>query len=627
MTSRTPVRSKQASNSLRRSEVARHSSKGLSTLYKRALKASRTGPLFSAFPYPTKISPEAIALFIASHTAPGDTVFDGFAGSGTTGIAALLCGSPTAAMRDEAQRLGLTVQWGPRRAILRELGTLGSFVARTLCGPPDPAKFRREAERILATAECELGWMYEATDPSGLPGTIRYSIWSERLKCPPCGRAATFWDASVRREPARINSTMTCPHCSRRSSVRDSPRVTKRERDPLTGDTITSRARKPVWLYGSTGTRDWSRPIVPSDRSLIAQIAKVPLPDSIPCTPIPWGDLYRSGYHQGITHLHNFYTRRNLVVFATLWKLAETSSLRDALRFWLLSYNASHGTIMTRVVAKKGQRDLVVTSAQPGVLYVSGLPVEKNLFAGLRRKLDTIHAAFALTRRAERLVEVQKGSSLITDLPDQSIDYVFTDPPFGGNIPYAEVNFVNEAWLGDCTDARDEVTISRVQRKSVIEYETLMAQAFRELGRILKDDARATVVFHSSASKVWNALGRAYVAAGFRIELASILEKTQGSFKQVTTDGAVKGDPTLLLRKQQGPRARSAQAVIPLVKKLLERARDSGDDIERTPQRLYSRFINHFLTRQQVVPLDADEFYQLIAHGSLRPDAGPSIEQ
>jgi hypothetical protein len=222
---------------------------------------------------------------------------------------------------------------------------------------------------------------------------------------------------------------------------------------------------------------------------------------------------------------------------------------------------------------------------------------------------------------------VQKGSSLITDLPDQSIDYVFTDPPFGGNIPYAEVNFVNEAWLRDCTDAREEVTISRVQRKTVTEYEALMAQAFRELGRILKDDSRATVVFHSSSSEVWNALGRAYVAAGFRIELASVLEKTQGSFKQVTTDGAVKGDPTLLLQKQRVPRKRRAQAVIPLVKKLLERARDSVDDVERTPQRLYSRFINYFLTRQQVVPLDAEEFYQLIANRPLRPNAGPSIEQ
>ncbi|MFC3119830.1 DNA methyltransferase [Jhaorihella thermophila] len=41
------------------------------------------------------MSPEAIALFIAAHTKPGDTVFfDGFAGSGTTGLAALLCEKP-----------------------------------------------------------------------------------------------------------------------------------------------------------------------------------------------------------------------------------------------------------------------------------------------------------------------------------------------------------------------------------------------------------------------------------------------------------------------------------------------------------------------------------------------------
>ena len=30
--------------------------------------AKRTGALYGAFPYPTKISPEAIALYIAAHT-------------------------------------------------------------------------------------------------------------------------------------------------------------------------------------------------------------------------------------------------------------------------------------------------------------------------------------------------------------------------------------------------------------------------------------------------------------------------------------------------------------------------------------------------------------------------------
>src|SRR5438876_9144973 len=99
-------------------------------LYQRPLPASRSGALYAAFPYPTKISPEAIALFIASHTKPGDTVFDGFAGSGTTGVAALLTGTPSAAMREEGKKLGLKVEWGPRRAVLREVGVLGSLVAQ-----------------------------------------------------------------------------------------------------------------------------------------------------------------------------------------------------------------------------------------------------------------------------------------------------------------------------------------------------------------------------------------------------------------------------------------------------------------------------------------------------------------
>src|SRR6202007_2052290 len=114
--------------------------------------------------------------------------------------------------------------------------------------------------------------------------------------------------------------------------------------------------------------------------------------------------------------------------------------LRDALRFWLLSYNASHATIMTRIVAKTGQKDLVLTSAQPGVLYISGLPIEKNLLTGLRRKLSTITNAFTMIHGCKAQVDVYQRSSCRIDLPDRSIDHIFVDPPFGGNIPYAEIN-------------------------------------------------------------------------------------------------------------------------------------------------------------------------------------------
>jgi adenine-specific DNA methylase len=587
----------------------------LDALYKAPLPATRTGALYSAFPYPTKISPEAIALFIAAHTKPGDTVFDGFAGSGTTGLAALLCENPSTELRAKAKSLGLNVTWGARNAVLYELGALGAFVAHTLTNPPDPKTFRRAAEEILSATEQSEGWLYNAKDPAGKVGTIRYLIWTDMLRCPSCGKKEKLWDSCVSLKPACISSTFSCQSCGFEAALDDVERLTETAYDDALDQNRKLRVRNPVRMHGVTGKKKWSRPANRSDLELLKRIAQVPIPESVPTVAIPWGDLYRSGYHEGITHLHHFYTRRNLIVFARLWERTEryNGALRDALRFWLLSYNASHATIMTRVVAKTGQNDLVITSAQPGVLYVSGLPVEKNIFAGVRRKLATIAEAFETIHDRKGKVIVRQQSSCKVDLPDGSVDYVFTDPPFGGNIPYAEINFINEAWLDDYTDRTEEIIVSKHQGKSVNEYQELMGSAFKEIHRILKPSGKGTVVFHSASADIWNALQTAYKSAHLGVERASVLNKTQGSFKQVTTDGAVRGDPVLLLNKENGQQTEKAHEVWDVAERLQKKAKSAKDPAEQTAQRLYSRLVAHFLTREQQVPVDADVFYQWLA--------------
>ncbi|WP_287958186.1 DNA methyltransferase [Filomicrobium sp.] len=599
--------------------------KSLDALYRQPLAAKRTGALYGAFPYPTKISPEAIALYIAAHTKPGDTVFDGFGGSGTTGLAALLCERPTEELRAEAIRLGLDVQWGARNAVLYELGALGSFVGRTLTNPPDPAAFRKAAEDVLAAGESEDGWMYEARDPSGAKGSLRHLIWSDKLRCPGCRSSVTLWDACVSLDPAEISSTFSCPKCRHEAPMDDVQRVTVQEQDDVLGEQRALRGRAMARVYGSTGKKRWSRRATAADLTLIKKIEAEPIPSCVPQALIPWGDLYRKGYHQGITHVHHFYTRRNLIVFARMWERVESyrGALREGLRFWLLSYNAAHGTIMTRVVAKSGQKDLVVTSAQPGVLYVSGLPVEKNFFAGLRRKLTTIAQAFETIHGGSGKVEVVHGSSCAVALPSGSIDYVFTDPPFGANIPYAELSYINEAWLKTFTDRTDEAIVSPDQGKAIDEYRDLLTQSFSEARRILKPSGKATMVFHSASAEVWNALQRAYQDAGFDVEYAGVLDKKQGSFKQVTTEGAVRGDPVLLLGPRRKAEARiesktGADECVWTVATALHRAATAAHDpAEATAQRLYSRLVTHFLSHHQQVPLDADVFYRWYAEQPL----------
>ena len=101
-------------------------------LFSKPLPSTRGGAFYNTFPYPTKISPEAIAVYIASATDPNNTVLDAFAGSGSTGIAALLAENPTDKMIEIARDLGVEPVWGKRNAVLYEIGTYATFAIKTI---------------------------------------------------------------------------------------------------------------------------------------------------------------------------------------------------------------------------------------------------------------------------------------------------------------------------------------------------------------------------------------------------------------------------------------------------------------------------------------------------------------
>lgn len=588
-------------------------------LYNNPLISKRTGTLYNAFPYPTKISPEAIAIYIACHTNIGDTILDPFSGSGTTGLATLLCANPSKEMITTGKKLGIKPVWGKRKAILYELSSLGAFVAEVMCNPPSSNQFNKIAKKFLYEAEIEFGNIYSIKDPEGNFGTLRYAIWSEVLICPICKHESTFWEIAVTHSPLKISSDFNCPSCNYKGRIVSLSRAKETVSDPLLKRNFIRKIRIPVWLYGRTGTKTWNRKVTESDLSQINSIPHNFSKGEVPLYPMEWGILYRKGYHTGITHLHHFYTDRNLIVFSRLWDKASLypPDIRSALKLLLLSYNSSHSTLMSRVVVKKNSKDFIITGAQSGVLYISNLPVEKNILDGIKRKITTFTAAFKQVEKSKSIVQVFNHSSTNLRIQNESVDYVFTDPPFGDYIPYSEINQINEAWLGKLTNTKEEVIVNDSQRKGTNEYGFLMKLVFSEIHRVLKNDRNMSLVFHSAEAEIWHTLVSAYQESGFTVLLSNILDKVQGSFKQVTSNIKVQGDPLLLLVKScgknkivSGNRYLNEDAVI---KGILANAYcNTTNPEERKPERLFSRYVTSCLEIGIPVTKSAKYFYKII---------------
>ena len=83
--------------------------------------------------------------------------------------------------------------------------------------------------------------------------------------------------------------------------------------------------------------------------------------------------------------------------------------------------------------------DEEVVRYMPQKSYPFRMSVEKNILLGLKRKAKPFKEAYKMLENCHGTIEIRNLSSEFMSEPDKSVDFVFTDPPFGDYIPYAEV--------------------------------------------------------------------------------------------------------------------------------------------------------------------------------------------
>ena len=389
--------------------------------------------------------------------------------------------------------------------------------------------------------------------------------------------------------------------------------------------TVSVSKQVPVLInYFYAGKRYDKKPDA-EDLKLVEKIQTMSIPYWYPTDRMCEGSESRRNDKYGVTNVHQFYTKRNLYVLAAL-----NDKIGDhRLKIVLQSINP---TLVSKLVRyNMGKRGNGVLS---GTLYLPSLNAEGDVFRMLRGKLIDFCKVFSAISTFKHWIGNNASSTDLQNIPENSIDYIFTDPPFGDNLNYSELSFIWEAWLKVKTNARTEAIVNDVQGKGIVEYQSLMTACFAEFYRVLKPNRWMTVEFHNSKNAVWNAIQESLLRAGFIIADVRTLDKQQGSFKQVNNASAVKQDLVISTYKPKESfcrelveKAGTEDTAWSFVRQHLENIPVvviSNGKIELVAERqaylLFDRMVAYHIMQGIPVPLDATDFYKGLDERFLKRD-------
>ena len=576
--------------------------------------------IYNSHPYHTKVPPKAIARLILHYTTPGDLVLDGFCGSGMTGVACDICAKPKEHLQD------FTGKAGKRLAVLSDLAPVATFISHVLAGKSiEPKDFKKEADLVLRKAKSQTGWMYYTADEHGTPCEILYVIWSEFYECSNCGKAICAYDAIVDRDNQCIRNKFNCPECDQELEKRSLHRVTEKYFDRILNKVCLRNKSVPVLIHYTLDGKRYEKIPDDGDLNLLKQIEDHIVPAEL--SPVkmnfqdpPWGDLYRAGYHAGITHAHHFFTLRNLHVLASLSHASKQSQLPHQMMFVLTGFLDNHSSKRNRYLIDRHHPKGTTCGPLSNSLYVPELQCEVNPFSTYRKTVAKQFKAF-LTKGSRSAIVTTEASRFQT-VPNNTIDYIFVDPPFGENIFYSESSFLWEYFLKVFTNVVSEAVISKFRNRGLLEYQRKLAEVFKPFYRVLKPGRWITIEFSNRSNAVWNSISETLQSSGFVIADVRVFDKKQGTIRQ-DMGQSIKKDLIISAYKPNGGlekrftlSAGTDEGVWDFIRTHLKQLPvfiskfGLAETIaERQNFLLFDRMVAFHIQRGVMVPLSAPEFY------------------
>ncbi|WP_160147203.1 DNA methyltransferase [Thermomonospora echinospora] len=559
-----------------------------------------------------------MALYESACRFDGLTVFDPFAGSGTTVV--------------EAAKLGA-------RVIGYDINPVATLVQRQAVQQWDIAELQRAYKLIEESCRPEIDRVHRAETGE----TVLYYFWVALALCPNplCGKDVRLFSTHIFSKnayPKRVpDAQIVCPICLDIIAGRyDFTSATCRNGHQVTSDGAVSRAtvkcincgtltkvldalndhppRYEMYaklVLGKDGKKRYE-PITDYDIALYGECTAL-LKENASTLVLPSGRLddgenTRQALRWGFTEWRHFFNDRQLyslgLLATALRELEAGPAEREALIALFsgtLEFNNMFCSFKgegTGAVRHMFSHHVLKPERTPLEAHPWGTPASSGSFSTLFKsrliraheyksepadqilrgnKVERVHGlslpveatitnACPSDGFSSRQIYLRTGDSSNTDLPDESVDLVITDPPYMDNVHYSELADFFYVWLRElepfpeCSktslaeDKPGELITTRssneVQSASPDAFEAAITRVWQECHRVLKSNGLLAFTFHQARLTGWVALARALAKAGF---VVTAVQPVKGEMTTSVTKGGVEPsnlDAVVVCRKR-----------------------------------------------------------------------------
>ncbi|TKJ42049.1 hypothetical protein CEE36_07440 [candidate division TA06 bacterium B3_TA06] len=417
-------------------------------------------PMYRIHKYWARKPHNVVAEYIRRYSKKGDIVLDPFVGSGVTAV--------------EALKL-------KRKVIAVDLDPFALFLARMTAIPVDLKQLDAQFKKIENSCKVTINKLYETNCPKcGSKGLIRQVNWIVTSRKPYKEKPTDLW--------------YSCEKCKSNSL--------------------------------------WNKKIDKKDLPRIRSIDKRPVPYWVPEEKFIWNP--RLNVDKG-TKITDLFTHRNLIALSILLhhiEEVEDETVRNLLKLAFTSMLAQ----ASRMIIQAPKGGTSSASWKVRGYWIPDKHRELNVWHYFENRYQLLYTGkeesnklipdyqeaetFGDLKGENNILFLNISALKLKGISSNSVDYVFTDPPYGDSVPYLEADYMWATWLRMKPNFEDEIIISDspARQKNFEMYEKMLNAAFREVQRVLKPGRWMTVTFHNTNIKIWNAIIHAAVMADFNLE-------------------------------------------------------------------------------------------------------------